>query len=257
MTIDGVFPFEAIYSPNFFSVSNIGTLVNGQLQSYNKVSVVISQDGAAQGQVLYLVSGQSIGNIGAKLGTLSAIRVSASDAQPIAQNNLSNGVENDVPAFCNGVLLSAVSSSLQSQLSLYRYIFFRVFTGNLSGTYWTDNCCYCIQTSSYAYENDNRVADKVTRTLQSAYIPFLSSEVIFNQDGTISAATIESLQDAGIDAITAAMITGQTPPTISGTPIVTINPDEQVQQTNTLIIVVQIGENGIARNIIINQGFSN
>ena len=53
------------------------------------------------------------------------------------------------------------------------------------------------------------------------------------------------------------MITGQTPPTISGTPIVTINPDEQVQQTNTLIIVVQIGENGIARNIIINQGFSN
>jgi hypothetical protein len=238
-------------------VTDLSTMPNGQLVSYNKVSVILGQDGLAQGNLLYTVSGQSIGQIGAKLGTLSASRVSASDAQPIEIFNLSNGTENNTPAFINGTLLSAVSTTLQTQLGNYRYIFNRTFTGVQSGTYWTNNQCYCVQTSSYAYENDNRVADKITRILQTAYTPYLSAEVIFNQDGTISAASIQSLQDVGIDAITAGMITGQTPPTISGTPIVTIDATQPLQKTNNLQIVVQIGENGIARDITISQGFSN
>jgi len=257
LLIDQTFPFEVIYSPNIKAVSDLSTLYNGQLVSYNKVSVIISQDGLAQGNLLYTVSGQTIGNIGAKLGTLSSSRVSADDSQAIDQFNLSNGVENAIPAFGNGQLLSAISSTLNTELQLFRYIFFQVFTGNLVGTWWTDNYCFCVQTSDYAYENDNRVIDKIVYTLNQVYTPLLKSEVIYNQDGTISASSIESLQDAGVDGITASMITGQIPPTISGTPVVTIDPTQPLQATNNLQIVVSYVENGIARNITITVGASN
>lgn len=258
MLLDQSFSFEVLYSPNISSITDLSTMPNGQLVAYNKVSVVISQDGAAQGAFLYTVSGQSIGNIGCKLGTLSASRVSSDDAQATTQNNLSDGIENNIPAFANGKLLSEVSANLQTQLQAYRYIFFQVFPGNVVGTYWTDNYCFCVQTNRYAYINDNRVASKLTRILNSTYIPLLKQEVLFNDDGTISNASIEMLQDAGIDAITAAMITGfGSMPLISGQPIVTIDPKQDLQNTGNLQIVVKIGENGIARDITISQGFTN
>ena len=105
LVIDGVFPFEAIYSPNITMVTDLSTMPNGQLVSYNKVSVILGQDGLAQGNLLYTVSGQSIGQIGAKLGTLSASRVSASDAKPIEIFNLSN-----VSALTRIISLSLVDS---------------------------------------------------------------------------------------------------------------------------------------------------
>lgn len=258
LLLDQNFPFEIVYSPNLQPVTDLSTMPNGQLVDYNKVTVITSQDGNAQGALLYTVSGQSIGNLGIKLGLQSGSRISASDAQPIPQFNASDGIENNIPAFSNGKFLSEISVGLQTQLAAYRYIFFRVFTGNVSGTFFTGNYCFCKQTSRYAYQNDNRVSDEITRICNTTYIPYLDSEVIFNADGTISDASIETLQDAGIDAITASMITGLgDKPLISGTPIVTIDPKQDLQNTNTLNIVVKIGENGIARNITIAQGFTN
>lgn len=258
MLLDQSFSFEVFYSPNITAVTDLSTMPNGQLVAYNKVSVVISQDGGAQGAFLYVVSGQTIGNIGCKIGTTSASRVSADDAQAIPQFNLSDGIENNIPAFGNGKLLSEISANLQTQLQAYRYIFFAVFTGNVVGTYWTDNYCFCVQTNRYAFSNDNRVASKLTRILNTTYIPLVKSEVLFNEDGTISDASVEMLQDAGVDAITAAMITGfGSMPLISGQPIVTIDPTQDLQNTGNLQIVVKIGENGIARDITISQGFTN
>ena len=258
LLIDQTFPLEVIYSPNIKAVTDLSTMPSGQLVAYNKVSVITSQDGNALGNYLYRISGISIGNIGAKLGTLSSSRVSADDSQAIEQFNLSDGEENDIPAFANGQLLSSISLNLQAQLSAYRYIFFRVFTGNVSGTFWTANCCYCVQTNRYAFMNDNRVMDKVTRICNKVYIPLMNSEVIYNQDGTISQSQVEIFQDAGVDGITAEMITGYgSMPLMSGTPIVTVDPNQPLQKTNNLIVSVQIGENGIARDITINESFTN
>ncbi len=259
-------PVEIIYRPNIKAVTDPSTLPNGQtLTNTNNVQVLISQDGDAQGQLLFVESGYSISNLGAKVGTLSASRISSSDAQPVQQNNVSDGIENNVPALSNGTLVSALSISLFQQLfggtvsntSGYCYVGFTTYPGNVSGTFWTGNPMFITSTSRYAYMNDNRVWDAVTRIIQQTYIPYLNSEVQFNSDGSISNSSIVYLQSIGVAAITAGMITGINPPYISGTPIVTINPSQPLQQTNVLLISVQIGENGIARVIEVTNGFSN
>ena len=259
-------PFEVVYRPNIKAVSDLSTLPNAQtLSNTNNVQVLISQDGNAQGQLLFLECGYSISNLGANCGNLSASRISSSIAQPIDNNNVSNGIENNVPAFSNGTLLSAVSVSLNQQLfgntqtntSGYCYVGFTTYPGNVSGTYWTGNTMFVSSASRYAYMNDNRVWDAITRILQATYIPYLSAEVLFNADGTINNASIVFLQNLGVAAITASMITGINPPYISGTPVVIIDPAQPLQQTNNLLISVTTEENGIARNITITNGFSN
>ncbi len=259
-------PFEVIYRPNIIAVTDPSTLPNGQtLSATNNVQVLISQDGNAQGALLFATLGYSISNLGAKCGTLSASRLSASDAQPIDTFNVSNGIENNVPALSNGNLMSAISVSLYQQLfggtqnntSGYCYVGFVTYPGNVSGTYWTGNPMFITGASRYAYMNDNRVWDEITRILQQTYIPYLNSEVQFNPDGTISNSSIVFLQNLGNAAITAGLITGQNPPMISGAPNVTISPSQPLQQTNVLLINVQTEENGITRNITITNGFSN
>lgn len=258
MVLDGVYPFEAIYTFDMTTV-DLADCPNGQLYKYNKVTIPISQDGMAYGNFLFRTIGQSIGNMGAKLGTLSKSRVSSDDAQPTDPFfNLSDGTENNVPAFANGQLMEEVQQNLLTQLAARRYIFFQTYTGNTPGTYWNDNWCWCVQTHRYAFMNDNRIASKVTRICQKTYTPLLKSEVIYNDDGTISDFSVEIFQDAGVDAITAECITGfGSMPLISGAPIVTVDPAQPLQQTNNLQIVVKVGENGIARDITISQGFTN
>lgn len=261
-------PIEVVYRPNIavLTSSTLSTLPNGQLNTAtNNVQVIITQDGSANGALLFLESGYSISNVGAKLGTLSASRLSASDAQPIPINNVSDGIENNVAALSNGTLISALSISLFQQLfgttssntSGYAYIGFIQYPGNVSGTFWTGNTMFITNASRYAFMNDNRVWDAITRILQTTYIPQINSEIQYNNDGTINSSSIGYLQNLGVNAITAGMISGYNPPLISGTPIVSISADQDVQATNTLNIGVGTLENGIVRNIAITNGFLN
>ena len=259
-------PFEVVYQPNITAVADLSTMPNGNNNSVGtNVQVITTQDGLAQGGLLYLESGYSIGNLGANLGCLSKSRVSSSIAQPIQTFNISDGVENNTPALANGQFLSAISVSLYQQLfgttanntSGYCYIGSATYPGNVAGTFFSGNAMFTAQASSYSFMNDNRVWDMVTRICQQTYIPFLNSEVEFNPDGTISSLSVLYLQNLGVAAITAGMITGINPPYISGTPIVTIDPSQPLQATNVLQIAVSTTENGIARNITITNGFSN
>lgn len=248
-------PFSAFYSPNIKAISDLSTYPDQNLNTANKVQTIISQDGGAAGALLFLVNGQTIGNIGAKLGSVSSSRVSASDAQPIAQFNMSDGIENNIPAFGNGLLSSAVSNGIQVQLDNYNYTFFRQFGDQVVGTYWTGNKCCINSSSDYANVNDNRVSDKVSRICYSTLIPYLNAELIFNTDGTLQNYTIEIFKRAVENAVTAAMITGfGSLPLISGIGV-DIDPTQPVQKTNNLTIVVTIVENGIARNITVNIGY--
>ena len=259
-------PYEVVYQPNIIAVSNLATLPNGNSNTTGtNVQIIITQDGAAQGALLSQSCGYSIGNLGANLGCLSASRVSASIAQPIQSFNVSNGIENNIPALANGALLSTISTSLYQQLfgttssnvNGYCYIGFAQYPGEVSGTFFSGNAMFTNQSSDYANMNDNRVWDKITRILQAAYTPYLNSEIQYQSSGVIDNNTIITLEGYGESAITAAMITGQTPPLISGSPNITINPNQNVQATSTLIIQCQIAENGIIRDIVISNGFSN
>lgn len=226
------------------------------INTANKVQCVISQDGLSEGARLYVANGLvTIGNVGAKLGSVSKSRVSASDAQPIPDFNMSNGVENNTPAFGNGQLASLISDGFQVQLDNYRYTFFREFGDTVVGTYWTGNKMCISSTSNYSNMNDNRVADKVSRIAYSTLTPLLNSELIFNTDGTLPKTTIETFKSAVVDAVTANMITGQgVLPQISGIQC-TIDPSQPVRTTGNLVINVIIVENGIARNITVNIAY--
>lgn len=244
-------PFVSVYSPEISGVSDLSTLPDQNINTSNKVQCVISQDGDNDGALLYVRFGKTVGNIGAKLATIAKSRVSGSDAAVTTDFNVSDGVENNVIAFGNGSLSTSVSSGVQTQLDNYNYTFLRAFGDTVIGSYWTDNKCCITQASSYAYVNDNRVADKISRILRAAYIPLLSSELIFNSDGTLQDFTIEYFTNVGTDAVTNDMITGfGNLPLISGVSI-TIDPTQKVKVTNNLSIGCGYIQNGIARNITV------
>lgn len=248
-------PFQVFYSPNIKAITDLSTYPDQNLNTSNLVQTIISQDGLAKGALLYVQLGQTIGNIGAKIGSISKSRVSASDAQPISDFNISDGVENNTFGFGNGLLDSQVTTGLKVQLDNYRYTFFRPFGDTLVGTYWTDNKCCVSSTNSYAFVNDNRTMHKISRICYSTLVPLLNSEVIFNTDGTLKNTSVQIFKSAVSEAITANMITGYgSMPLISGFKV-TIDPTQNVQATNNLVVNVIIVENGIARNITVNIAY--
>lgn len=247
-------PCEIVYSPNIYAVSDLSTYTDQNLNVANTVQCVISQDGLASGALLAVQNQQTVGNVGVKLATIAKSRVSASDAQPIADFNVSDGTENNTPAFGNGLLSSSVSAGIQLQLQNYNYTFFVNWGDVVVGTYWNDNRTCIVNSDSYAYVNDNRVFHKVSRICRQTYVPLLNSEIIFNADGTLTNASIETFQDAGVDSITAGMITGFGVLPLIGAVSVTIDPTQNVKATNNLSIFVTITENGIARTITLNIG---
>lgn len=249
------FPAVAVYCGDMSDVSDLSEMADQNANSAPNVECVISQDGNAKGAFLYKTCGYTIGNIGAKVATIAKSRVSSSDAQPVPQFNVSDGTENNIIAFANGQMYSSLSSNLISQLDSYRYTFLRNFGGELAGSYWTDNKTCIVSTSDYCFLNDVRVFQKATRILRNAYIPLLSSETIFNGDGTLKDTTIAYFKSQGENAITANMITGYgDSPLISGIEL-TIDPAQKVRATNNLTVVATIVANGIARNITVSIGY--
>lgn len=254
--MDKTAPMSVVYSPNMKLITDMSTYPDQNLNVANKVQPVISQDGDAEGALLFVRNGMTCGNMGIKLATIALSRVSASDAEVIDLFNNTDGVENNLPAFANGQLASDVSENLQAQLDTYRYTFFRLFGDTVVGTYWSGNRCAVINTSDYANVNDNRTIDKVSRIAYSTLIPKLNSELIFNTDGTMKNYTVEYFQDLVDDAVTINMITGfGSTPLISGVGTY-IDPSQPVKQTENLTIEVTIIQNGIARNITVDIGYA-
>lgn len=252
---DETSPFEVVYSPNIKAVTDLSTYPNQNLNTSSKVQCVISQDGKAAGALLYVRLGQSVGNVGAKLASIAKSRLSASDAQPIDSFNMSDGVENNTPAFANGSLSENVATSLQVQLNDYNYTFFIQVTDVKVGSYWNDNKTCITRESDFCNVNDNRTINAVRRLCRVALIPELNSELYFNTDGTLQDYTVEFFQSKVEDSVTSYMITGKgSTPYISGISCL-IDPTQPVKQTGNLILSVGVIQNGIARNITVNIGY--
>lgn len=242
-------PFSVIYSPNIKAISDLSTLNNLGNLTANKVSVCISQDAGGQGAWLYLTEGKSITTGGALLGAVSLAKVSE-DIAWVAKFNISNGVECDTVGFSNGVLFTAAATNLVSQLNSYRYIFLRKFT-NLAGSYFNDSHCAVIESSDYAYIENNRTIDKAVRNAYVALLPQLNSPLTLNADGTLTNITIAyftGLLDSGL----AQMVRNGELSAYA----VTIDPDQDVLTTSTIVVSISLLPNGVARNIIVNIGFT-
>jgi len=105
-----------------YSAATLSTLASLSGLNSKNVSIVIGQDGDALGYSLYKATGKSVTNIGAVLGCETLAKVS-DDIAWVGKFNISDGTENNVPAFANGVLYSSISKSLADTLDSQRYIF--------------------------------------------------------------------------------------------------------------------------------------
>lgn len=261
-TIDGVIktyndakhkPLSALYAADLSAMTDITTIADLSSLTANKVSSIIGQDGIAKGGLLYLTTGKSITHLGIALGLLSASAVSEDFGEP-AKFNISDGVENDVPAFANGKLLSdpSLSDSALDAIDSKRHIFGQKYVG-LAGSYFNDNHCAISLSSDYAYINDNRVIDKAIRGVYTALVPYLKSKLLKNADGTLATTTIAFFESQALQPLYQ-MARDQDLGTVVPSDVY-IDPTQNVTSSNLLVINIKLNENGIARNIEIPISF--
>lgn len=236
-------PLSAVLAEDMKSVTDLTTLPTLSTLNSEWVSVNISQDGNAEGFSLFNAYGKSITNLGALIGTISVNSVSADIAQPIPQNNITNAVENEVPAFANGALFTSVSKGLQTHLDNYRYIYTGNFVGYV-GTYFNDSHCAIVQNSNYAWIEENRVQAKIERLMYAAYLPYLKSQLDLNEDGTLTQVVVSSLESVGDEALRPMVQASE----LSGVRTV-INPAQDVTTSGKLIVTLYEQNKPIARSI--------
>jgi hypothetical protein len=238
-------PLSVLYAADLSGTADITTIADLSLLTSNKATSIIGQDGAASGYMLFLTTGKSVTHLGVALGLLSLSAVSEDFGEP-AKFNISDGVENDVPAFANGQLLSALSTSAINAIDSKRHVFGINYTG-YAGTYFNDNHTSISLTSDYAYINDNRTIDKAIRGIYTALVPYLKSRLLKNSDGTLATTTISFLQSQVLAPLYQMARDGDLS-TVS-TSDVYIDPSQNVTASSLIIINVKLNEDGIDRNI--------
>lgn len=243
-------PLSVIYAGDIKAVTNISTLTDLSTYSNNKISVVIGQDGAGQGNAIYNATGKSVTTLGATLGAVSLASVSENIGW-VAKFDMSNGIELDTIAFANGVKFtdSSISTTLLDAIDLKRYVFLRKFP-NKSGSFHNDSHTAISQSSDYAYVENNRVIDKAIRGVDEALTPSLNSPLLLNANGTMANSTVSFLTGQA-SVITDEMVRNGEASAIS----VTIDPNQNVASTSKVVVAINIVPIGVARNIVVNIGF--
>jgi hypothetical protein len=245
-------PLSALYAGDLTATTDITTLPDLSVLSANKATSIIGQDGGALGSQLYGAYGKSITQLGIALGLLSLSSVSEDFGNVIDKFNLSNGTENDVPAFANGQLLSALSSNALDAIDAKRHVFGQKYVGN-AGTYFNDNHTSISISSDYAYINDNRVIDKACRGIYSTVLPTLKVRLLKNADGTLATSTINYICGLALKPLYQMQRDGDL--SVVSKSDVYIDPTQNVTMTSKLVINVVLNEDGIARNISIPISF--
>ena len=253
-------PAAIFFAPNIKAISDVSTLPNLQsVTSSKSCYCVIGQDGAALGAQLFVNSGVSISNIGCILGTSSSASVSQ-DIGEIGAFNLSNGVEMNVPAFSNGVLVSSVAVSYLDTLDAYRYGFCVTQTG-YPGTFVNNDWTAIANINAYNRLGRILTIYKVERQQYIALLPLLKSRIYLNADGTMTQSTIERYIGAAEPRIAQMVNDGDlSPANITGTSltkgVVNINPAQNVNSQGYVSIVYNLLGVSIADNINVTLQFT-
>src|SRR5258708_26937483 len=179
-------PTIALLSANV-TASTLTTLADLSASNCPLVSVVIGQDGGAQGAALYTSVGKSISCIGATLGAIARSQVHQSIAWK-GQFNMS-GTELDTLAFSNGTAYKSLSRTQLGQLNDKNYIFLLKDTG-LNGSYFNSSFSSVSSTSDYYSIERNRTINKARKQLRVALLPELNSPLYLDSSGKLSNETI-------------------------------------------------------------------
>lgn len=250
-------PLSIKVTTDISTISDLTTLQDLSALSDFGVSYSIGQDGSNLGFAIFKAQGYSIGDIGAQLGALSVVAVNQ-DQGCLAYVNYTDGSELSKPCYANGTAVDLIAAvNLATQLNNYRYIFLQQNIGfSGTGTTINDNHCAVSFSSDYAYENDNRVFDKMHRLLYAQFIPILKSTIKLKEDGTLTNEII-AYYNAQIAQALNVMLTSDplTGNQELAAELPTIDPNQNVLATGNLVISVQATPEGVARNIIIGLSF--
>lgn len=241
-----------------FSATTAAALPNLATLNSEHVSVSVGQDGAAQGYDLFLAYGKSITQLGDILGLTSLSQVSDSIAWVATYTLSPDGVENAVPAFATGQLLSSQTTGTINNVDAFRYIFGKQFVNDSPNGTFVNNPYTCTSPANdYAFIFNCRTIDKASRLLYAAYVEGLAGPLEVNSDGTLSNASVAFYEGVGESALSG--MSSNNPntnrPELSGYTI-TINPAQNVLSTSNLAVSAELQPIGVANNITINLQFA-
>ena len=246
-------PVEILYSPNLHGVLTADIADLAALTSPN-VHLVIAQDGKAVGKDLYVAANTySIGAIGATLGATSLAKVHENIGWVEKFNFAQDGGELDVPALVNGALVGELAVNITKNngtLDSKRLMFLKKYPG-ITGTYFNETHGACPATSDYAYMEDNRAIDKAIRGIYVKLMPFVNGPTLLEKGtGKLRATTVDLLTLEAGKALEEMEKAGE----LSGY-AVAIDPNQDVNATNQIVVNISNTKVGVSRNFIINIGY--
>jgi len=241
---------SVLYGGDISGVSNLSTLSDLTALTAPQVSVCIGQDGAGKGKALFTSKAYSITDLGAKLGAVAAAKVNESISWLERFNMVTDGTEFDTAAFANGDTYTSLSSTLVNAIDTKGYLFLYKESG-FTGTYNNDSYTSVSVTNDLSTIENNRTIDKAKRLLRFYILPKLGSPLRVNTDGTLRTDTIATFKALAEKGLLQMEADGE----VSASEV-TINAAQNVVSTSRLELSVKIVPVGVAREIVINIGFT-
>jgi hypothetical protein len=243
-------PCQILYGGDISGVADLSTLSDLRLLTAPNVSVCIGQDGNGKGAALFISEAYSITDLGAKLGSVSAANVNESISYYEKFPMVTDGLEFDVAHFANGDAVALAATALVEGIDDKGYIFLVKEVG-FANTFNSDSYTAVAITNDLATIENNRTIDKATRSLRTFIVPKLGSPLRVNTDGTLREDTIKTFKALGDRALSSMEADGE----INAYEVI-INANQNVVATGTLELTVKLVPVGVAREIIINIGFT-
>ena len=227
----------------------LSTLTNLRALAYDRVSACIGQDGGLEGYRLVDVLGISVSCIGAMLGTIALASVHEDIGWP-NKFNIAGG-ELDTLSFTTGDLYKSISVNTIDLLDNRAYIFGRKYVGK-GGSFFNDSPTAVSITSDYAFIENGRTIDKAMRGMNASLTGFLNSPLYVDANtGQLTELTISIFKNAAGATPEQMTIDGE----LSGYEII-IDPTQNVLATSELVIAAKLVPVGVAREIIVNIGYT-
>jgi Protein of unknown function (DUF2586) len=244
-------PLIGLYAADLSATTDISTLTDLSVLTAYTAGAVIGQDGGGFGAYLYKIFGKSITTLGATLGCVAEANVNE-DIGWINKFNVSNGTECEILSFSNGELFSdsRVNNNLLTTLDSYRYNFLIKYIG-YSGSFHSHFNMSVAISNTYAYGNDSRTIQKAKRGVYTSLLPTLNSPLILTSGGLLANSTVIYLQSLAQAPLNQMVRAGE----ISAFGVY-IDPNQNVLSTSTINIVIQLIEDGVARQIVIPIGYT-
>ena len=239
--------------------ADIDALVDLRTNDTKWVSVIIAQDGAGVGAALYVSEGYSINTIGAILAATAFANVHERIGW-VEKFNLAGTIELQTLAFADGTLVVDVTDTQIDLLNTQGYTL--MVQRRISGSYiYTDSVTASLGTSDFTEQRMNRTISKAKRLIQENLAPLQNSPIFVNPStGKISEQTIGVFDSAARQALNVMAInqeisvdpaTGRIPQNS-----ISIDPDQNVLQTNKIVIIARIVAVGAAGIIQVDLSFA-